>query len=307
MEFEDDYDSQMFPGCRNTPELLSLFRDFIPLNPDQYEVDYIKGTTNRWTGLFRCTIKDPDGVKSFLADYFNRNNESIKIRVQKKLTERSSYSLYQYYRCHHDTRHVPVKSTSKKELAPSRRMKNTNCSDFNMIVKIVKDAVQFPCSIQIDWAHNHPVQALEATSFKAISSETIETISGYFQSGDTAATAYQKHIAFIKNSSDSEIMFHRNKANRSLCPMRRDFNFLYRKFCTAQFGGKNGEKMFKELEDSIKELQESGSAKIAYQEFDSEQKEPLILAIVTPLMERVHEMVRFFLLLFYFLVKEFSG
>ena len=51
--------------------------------------------------------------------------------------------------------------------------------------------------------------------------------------------------------------------------------------------------MFEQLEDQIKNYQiEQPKCKIRYQIFDYESFQPLIIAIVTPLMIRIHAQVK---------------
>ena len=88
-------------------------------------------------------------------------------------------------------------------------------------------------------------------------------------------------------------MFHLRKADRSISPRRRDFNVLYRKYCDEHFGARNGVEMFEKLEEKILSFKENiKDVKIKYQMYDKEERSSLIIAILTPLMERVHTMVR---------------
>ena len=84
------------------------------------------------------------------------------------------------------------------------------------------------------------------------------------------------------------------KADHSFCPRRRDFNSLYKKYCEEEFGRKNGNKMFHQLERKISEYKENHpNCKLSHQLFDPERSKPLIIAIVTPLMSRIHSEVCF--------------
>lgn len=78
MEYDEDYDDKMFPG------------------------------------LFKCSIEDREGVSKFVSDYYDINNDTVKIKAEKKCTNRSLYILCQYYRCQHDTRYVPPKNSKNK-------------------------------------------------------------------------------------------------------------------------------------------------------------------------------------------------
>ena len=58
------------------------------------------------------------------------------------------------------------------------------------------------------------------------------------------------------------------------------------------FGGRNGFDMFDKMEEKVKEfLEVNEGTKIAYQLYDKVENNPLILTIVTPLMQRIHTKV----------------
>jgi len=56
-------------------------------------------------------------------------------------------------------------------------------------------------------------------------------------------------------------------------------------------GNRNGESMFKRLEEVVKDYNDSGLRKAILQEYDSGVGKAFILCIVTGLMSRVHEKV----------------
>ena len=81
------------------------------------------------------------------------------------------------------------------------------------------------------------------------------------------------------------------KADRSLCPRRQDFNRLYADFCKDKYGEKNGAMMFVALEERVDEychLNPDSTVKFQKYEECGDEITPFILAIVTPLMKRVH-------------------
>ena len=141
--------------------------------------------------------------------------------------------------------------------------------------------------------HNHPTQSLEATSFKDLTDLVKEKVNSLFKLGMSPSLAYKEFLQNLRKDCDNESMFHKQKADHSLCSPRRDFNFLYSQFCKEKFGGKNGADMFDKMELKIKEsLNEYKDTKINYQLFFAVSEQPLIIAIVTSLMCRIHEMVR---------------
>ena len=59
------------------------------------------------------------------------------------------------------------------------------------------------------------------------------------------------------------------------------------------FGGRNGPEMFSLLEEKILALKKKDENMRAYYKiFDKEEGSALIIVIITPLMARVHKMVR---------------
>ena len=117
-------------------------------------------------------------------------------------------------------------------------------------------------------------------------------IKALFSSGLTPSQAYKEFLRNVQSNSEDELNFHFKKAEWSKCPRRRDFNLLYIKYCCQKFGGRNGAEMFGKLEERINEFTESNEvAKISYQLYNKDENLALILAIVTPLMQRVHSKV----------------
>ena len=148
------------------------------------------------------------------------------------------------------------------------------------------------CNVFIEHCHSHAVNSLEALSFKMLSTEIKMEIKALFSSGLTPSQAYKEFLRNVQSNSEDELNFHFKKAEWSKCPRRRDFNLLYIKYCCQKFGGRNGAEMFGKLEERINEFTESNEvAKISYQLYNKDENLALILAIVTPLMQRVHSKV----------------
>ena len=98
-----------------------------------------------------------------------------------------------------------------------------------------------------------------------------------YEDGHTSSTARQKYLAY-----------HIKKADRSITPRRRDFRYIYEEFGLEKYGGKNIEMLKKLVDclDAYKEGNQEGNT--AYQLYGGDGC-PLIVAIVTPLMKRVHK------------------
>ena len=257
-----------------------------------YEVLSIEGDTNKFKARIDCNILDVEGVANFVESYTKRTNETLRKLSPTYPSEKNEYSVCLYYRCEHKTGHQP--SMNPKEVLrkkPSKRLKNTNCP-FSMVFKLKRIQSNFPCLIDLEWNHNHPVQALQALSFKDISLDIRDRIKGMFENGYTPGLAYKELFKTLKSRCSDEIELHQNMADRSKIPMRRDFNKLYTEFKSLKYGSKNLATMFAKLKTKVDELKDSNKDFLMqFCAFDEDENCPFILALVTPLMRRVHEMV----------------
>ena len=98
----------------------------------------------------------------------------------------------------------------------------------------------------------------------------------------------------LELSCSDDLEYHRKKSDRSITPRRPDFNRLYASYCKDKYGAKNGSEMFENLHSRIEEyITNNEGASIKFQKFAEYEEEmvPLILTIITPLMQRVHFLV----------------
>ena len=132
---------------------------------------------------------------------------------------------------------------------------------------------------------------MQAWSFKDISTEAVETIEQLFMSGMTPGTAYQEFTFNLRLQCGSEMMkYHKSLADRGICPRRRDFNMLYTEFNRKKYGGSDSEAMLKIFKDRIIDAKETHpDIKVSYSKYTIDS--PLLVAIVTPLMQRIHQYV----------------
>ena len=280
---------------RNTIELKGYVTDLIPLNTTDYCIQEVFGNGVSWTAKISANMKSITEVDSFIKGYAELSSETLKLRTKKSIGERSQFLLKNYYRCQHDTRYEKTRDVlSRKTENPLRRNKNTYCP-MTLSVKIKKIATDYPCEIVIGHNHNHPIKNLEVLSYKPLSDSCIEEVNALFQSGCAPSAANREILQNLRKRSKNEAAFHIQKANRSVCPRRRDFNSLYTNYCRKHFGGKNGEATFSMKCAKIDEFKAAEpEVKVEYSVYNNEEESPLILAIVTPLMARVHQMVRTF-------------
>ena len=163
------------------------------------------------------------------------------MKLKKPSTPKRLYEVRSTYRCHHDTRYEKTRD-AKGILSkhPSKRFQNTYC-DFQIKFKVYKTGLaprmKYPCVIILENHRNRPTQSLEATNFKDLT----DLVKGKVNSllGMSPSLAYKEFLQNLRKDCDDELIFHKQKADRSVCPRRRDFNFLYSQFCKEIFGGKN--------------------------------------------------------------------
>ena len=96
----------------------------------------------------------------------------------------------------------------------------------------------------------------------------------------------------MKKDFKDDLNFYLQKADRSKCSRRSDFNSLYIKYCQKHFGGKNIPEMCYNLEERINNFMDTRKqAKPEYLVYDKDGRAALISVIITPLMIRVHQKV----------------
>ena len=121
----------------------------------------------------------------------------------------------------------------------------------------------------------------------------IDRIHTMFNHNYTPASAYKELIKLLKKECNTEIEFHEKLSHRSKMPLQRDFNQLYTQYKIDKYGSKDLRSMFSLLHAKINNLiQKDDNYLIQFQDFNCEKNTPFISAVITPLMKRVHTMVR---------------
>ena len=285
-------------------DLKDRVQELIPLSTNDYRIDNVLGTVtlgsvpgDSWRAKIKANVRSFPEVQDFIDGYMKYSSETIKIRTNKTVVDsaRSPYLANVFYRCQHDTRYELTRDTTTVlQRNPLKRIKDTYCP-FSLSIKVKKGSESYPCDIFLAHEHNHPTTSLEALSHKSLSESVVEEVNSLFVSGYTSSSAYREFLCSLRRNCTSELDFHIQKADRSLCPRRRDFNSIYSKYCRQYFGGKNGEEMFSMMFTKIEEFKAAQpNAKVEYSVYNNKEESPLILAIVTPLTARVHQMVSLF-------------
>ena len=270
-----------FAPSKNTEELEARARHLLPLDANDYKLLETNGTVERLRLIFITNIRSEE---EFIRSYNEKNNETLRIETINKKSR--------YYRCKHKTR---VKNTMEIEAYiqehPNSRLQNTNCP-FSLSIKYQQND-DYNALIEIEWNHNHSTTSLHSLTFKDIADETKAKIETLFHAGLLPGAAHKDLIRQLRSECESDLLFEEKLADRSIVPRRPDMNRLYGLFTKEMFGNNNIETMFEKLETKIDQLgQESGDYTFKLQKFDEQTSQPFILVVITPLMKRVHQMVR---------------
>ena len=147
----------------------------------------------------------------------------------------------------------------------------------------------FSFTVFIEHCNNHAVNSLEALSFKMLSTEIKMETEALFSSDLIPLQACNEFLRSFKSYSENELNSHLEKSDRSKCSRRIDFDLLYMKYFLEKFESRNGTEMFNKDEEKDNEFMESNKdVKMSYQLFHKDQNLALILANVSPLIQRVH-------------------
>ena len=161
-------------------------------------VSYVK-KGNECTANINCNIFSLSDVDRFIKFYTKETNETLKLKFRKKETEKSIYKIKNIYRCHHDTLNERARDNrTVLEQNPFKRFRNASYS-FQVTFKILKVATNgFTCNILLEHRHNHPINSLEALSFKMLSEEVRKEVNSVFLNNLTPSQAHNKFLLNLK-------------------------------------------------------------------------------------------------------------
>ena len=139
--------------------------------------------------------------------------------------------------------------------------------------------VEYPCLLIFEDGHSHSMGTAEQLRVLPISSPTKQQVEELFRDGLTPA------VAALEHSRGKNVV---QMADGSTNPNTRAFYYQFNKFNEAINGDLGGDKMWELIASLEKLLPGVG---IAYQRPSQEKEKDMVIAIVTPLMRRVHESV----------------
>ena len=149
------------------------------------------------------------------------------------------------------------------------------------------------CVLKLVWNHNHPLSSAHTLSFRPIAQDTMEKYNHYFQLGHSASSARHYHIQQLQIENE-ECKVQQILADRSINPSESDVHRAFRAWREKNYGKDNGQEMFDKLEELVDRKHCVNGGKAFLQRYisancnDNAAEQPLVLAIVTPLMARTH-------------------
>ena len=229
------------------------------------------------------------GVKVLLSRWYicqcKRKNLTKKQQEARNLTVRKRQKKF-------GTNPQNISSENREfHLLSTLRDKKTDCPSKMSIKLFPMNAVENVCHVELWWTHNHSIDCFHLKSFSQILPATTETFNDYFASGMSAAEAFHHHEALLMSDLSTMTLL----ADRRYCPSATDARRMFEKWRKETKGAPDGVDMFEELEDVVKDYnerhsKEGGKCFIQRYERTARTEKPLILAIVTPLMAKVHSL-----------------
>ena len=216
----------------------------------------------------------------------------------RKKTGKGKHLTTKYFlHCHHKQRQTGKHEKSKRPLKTTNKehqQKHTNCpAKLNISLLPSCSTCKYGVLVTFFHAHNHPVYAADALRFRPIASEVKVKYFDLFRLGHSPSSAHFEFETNLMLLEDNPAVL----ADRYVNPKKKDVYNLFDKWRKKNLGIKNGREMYEELEQRIKcyneqNAAEGGKAVIKrYSKHPDGSEDPLIMAICTPLMVRVHNLV----------------
>ncbi|XP_056156746.1 uncharacterized protein LOC130130908 [Lampris incognitus] len=252
---------------------------------------YVETAQAQFRAHIKLRITSEDEVHKWLEDF--QTSSGLTWRKSKTYPNTGRYNAYRVdLRCQHNT--FP-KTVGKKT-------KNTSCAATMYLVlkrhtysqnrksrsgdPHIKDG--YLLNVNLRHEHNHRLSCADAVRKRDVSGETIAKLKMLFESGHSPSSALDM-IKYDLQEQEGENYIHA-AADRSICP---DVHFCYRlyyKLFQRAYGSPSGEEMLVDLNGRLYQynmVQGATSAKM-----EKTEDGHVIIAICTPVMKRVHTMLR---------------
>ena len=306
--------SMFIPLAYNEPETLLISdsnseddlmdidkqEDIRAMLPDGYTYKMIEVTDHKDINSFQCTFKlkidTEEDTRKWLTDYNEKTKETMVYECCK--TGKGKRVIKKFYlRCQHKQRQTGMHTKSDKALKTTHKShnnKHTNCPAQIIVTLLAatKKSHGFCVDVILNHNHNHLLDVADALRFRKISEETKESYYDLFRLGHSPASAHLEYETNIMYSDSPQLV-----ADRHSNPKLSDVYNLFNKWRKCNIGLRTGKQLFVELEKRVCGYeaynQTGGKAYVQrYHKSKGEPEEPLVLAVCTPLMSRVHEHIK---------------
>lgn len=276
-------------------ESISVLRNILP---SKYEYKFADITQSKGNCAFKIKLTSEEEARKWVVDYnattqetmvFERNKKRMGNRVLRKL----------YLRCQHNQRQTGKHTKSDRVLKTTHKehnMKHTNCPARMTLTVLAPHPRHnnYLIEVNLRHIHNHLTTVADALRFRPLSEDVKSRYFDLFQQGHSPSSAHLEHESNLMYSDNPQLV-----ADRNSNPKLSDVYNLFNKWRKKNLGVRTGKELFKELEKKINvyndEHQQQGGKAIVQRFCKNKEKgedRPLILAICTPLMARVHEHVQ---------------
>ena len=77
-----------FIGGSNTSELKAVASDFIPIQSEEFILENVQGTSEKWKALISCNLKNFADVEEFVRKYSANSGETLKLKYKSNLRKK---------------------------------------------------------------------------------------------------------------------------------------------------------------------------------------------------------------------------
>nr|XP_054753693.1 uncharacterized protein LOC129259425 [Lytechinus pictus] len=237
--------------------------------------------------------QNEDAAKQWLTDF--EQSSKTTWRVMRTCPSAGRYVLAKkIYRCHHGQQRKAKEGTS-------RHSKDTGCCA-KLTISIRRADITsgrksrnsdphlatHPTLVSLKWVHNHAISIPAALKFRDVNAETCEKLAELYRSGHSPAGALNLLEMEMQDESPDDFII--KSADRSLCPDLKFCYRLYYKIFQRAYGSSDGADMIASVEEKVI-AKYNAEAGMTCAKMERTSNEDLIIAICTPLMQRVHSMI----------------
>ena len=250
---------------------------------------------------FRINLDNEDSTRKWIADYNEKTKETMVFECCKSLSGKHVIKKF-FLRCQHKQRQTGQHTKCNKPLKTTHKVHNnkqTNCpAQMKVTLLPPKKQNGFCVDVTLSHTHNHAVDIADALRFRPISECTKQKYYDLFRQGHSPASAHLEYETHLTYKEEPNLL-----ADRSINPKLSDIYNLFDKWRKSNLSVRSGKQLFTELERRVNVYNDAygevGGKAIIQRYCKTKSKnpnnegmdQPLILAICTPLMSRVHHYI----------------